>query len=258
MKHRKWLLSWLGLAGGCVVVVPPPSHLTGVPATVARDGVSGDAAAAVGLEPAGSLAVSYGATRFVALDLLGQASNSHASLTPGVWCRLPLDREQRHRLGLRAGVVGGSGALAEAFAFENPYLGPSLHFQYGWRFGENPRNPGILAATIGAEYTVPADGAWSSFTTATGTGSTTGTTTESTTSSGSTTADPEAEADPYLLFPGAWVSMDLRLEVPVGPQLGVTFGLGADSGPGALRRSRARQPEALAVPHVSAGLRLTP
>lgn len=240
----RWAAAALALSS-CVLVVPPPSHLTGVPATVARDGVSADAAAAIGPEPAGALAASFGAGRYLALDLLGQASDSHASLTPGVWWRAPFGPEHRHRLGLRTGVVGGSGALGEAFAFENPYVGPALHAQYGWRFGPESDNPGILAVTLGGEYTLPVGGElYQSTLSSTGTTARASVGTPEATANGPT---PHPEPTRYLRVPGAWVTAGIRLELPVGEQLGFTVDLGTDS-----------LWSMGLVPHAAAGLRLVP
>jgi hypothetical protein len=87
--------------------------------------------------------------------------------------------------------------------FDNPFVGGSAHLQGALRFGSED-NPGVLAATVGFEWTEPVYGE----------------------------RHPRVrrvEGTRLELAPGMWTPAEVRLEAPVGDLVAFTATAGADA-----------------------------
>lgn len=198
-----WRTFWLSGLVGCAVAVPPQSQLTGVSGLAARTSSAVDVAAVLGVEPSVGLGVAASPARGFGIEARGQASDSSASVAPGLWGRTALDEDRRLWLGARLGPVVGTGEMGSSVPFDNPFAGGSAHLQAAWRFASE-ENPGVLSATAGFEWTEPLYGE----------------------------RHPRVrrvEGAKLVLAPGMWTPLDLRLEAPVGDLVAFTATVGADA-----------------------------
>lgn len=217
----------IGVAGvlalqGCVAAIPPPAGLGGRAAVSAAAGSDVAVSAAIGHEVAASAGIVERLGRSAAVEVRGQVTDASVAADPGLWLRAPLGDEERDWVAARIGGVAGTGTLGPELAFDNPYVGPTLHLQYALRYGGAEENPGIFAVTTGVEYEISL---LHDFQTDLGQGETT-----------------------VARLNAVWVPLDLRVEAPIGPRGAVTASVGGSW----------YAPVALAgaiLPHASLGLR---
>jgi len=176
---------------GACITTPPQSHLQSIAPNSAIDVPTSEFGFAVGTDPvlSGGHAIPLGESTPFVVDLTGEAGVNHGSFTPGIWLRSGANRRDGIHFGWRVGAAGGLGDLSNLARWRTPWLGPSTHLQLSSAWGERS----AWALTLGGEYTIPA-----------------------------TTVIEDVVLDDMVIdvgvIPGAWVTLDTRVEMPLGRQ----------------------------------------